>query len=248
MTNQQITTITFIEVKGWKAYRFITKFPLIRNELREIQGVEFVKLLGTGNKKGFGKLINFNTFVALITWKSEKDADNFFEESDSNPILEQYSKEIWTLYFKNIKSKGLWNTINPFRDFEAYKSGPIAVITRAQINFKSLFSFWKSVPKVSEQLEHQEGLIFATGIGEYPYFMQATFSLWDNVEAVQKYAYQNKFHQKAIIRTHKEDWYSEELFAHFLPYKGNGNWKNSVEIEDKIFRNNGNSLNHKLKL
>ncbi len=237
MASQQITTITFIEVKGWKAYRFISNFTIIRKKLNQIQGVEFVKLLGTGNKNGFGKLINFNTFVALITWKAEEDANKFFDESILNPVLEIYSKNTWTIFLKNIKSKGKWNKVSPFRDFESYQSGPIAVVTRAQINFKSLFSFWKSVPKVSEQLEHQKGLIFAIGIGEYPYFMQATFSLWDNIEAVKNYAYQNKFHQKAIIRTHKEDWYSEELFAHFSPFKVIGTWENANEIEERLFRN-----------
>jgi hypothetical protein len=230
MNQTQIATITLIEVKGWNAYLFLLKFPFIQNQLRKVKNIEFVKLLGTGSSNGFGKWINFTTFGFFAVWKTEKDANAFFEDHPLFSNIEHRSISVMTIFMKNIKAKGKWDNENPFLDFQPYQRGLIAVLTRAKIHWKSLWRFWEKVPKVSAELNHQEGLVFAIGLGEYPYLMQATFSIWKDLDAVKKYAYQNKFHQNAIHLTHKEKWYKEELFAQFIPYRSTGSWGNLESI------------------
>ena len=53
----------------------------------------------------------------------------------------------------------------------------------------------------------------------------ATFSLWKDFESVKQFAYKSKQHKEAIRRTRKNEWYKEELFARFQPYKSTGTWE-----------------------
>ena len=74
-------------------------------------------------------------------------------------------------------------------------------------------------------MDERDGSIFSIGIGEYPWFMQATFSLWEDEESMRKYAYKSKVHSEVIQKTRALGWYSEELFANFAPYKTVGSWQ-----------------------
>jgi len=70
-----------------------------------------------------------------------------------------------------------------------------------------------NVPGSSKGLENQPGLIFAKGVGELPLVEQATLSLWDNVQAVQTFAYKGKSHAPMVRKTRETGWYSEEMFV-----------------------------------
>jgi hypothetical protein len=69
-----------------------------------------------------------------------------------------------------------------------------------------------------------EGLIFTKGVGEIPLLQMATLSIWENLDALKKFAYNSPEHREAIKKTHQIDWYKEEMFARFQPYKSTGVW------------------------
>ena len=136
------------------------------------------------------------------------------------------STERLTLYMKNISAGGTWVGKTPFeKAADLDPTQPIAVITRATIKLNWLFRFWKYVPTSHETLAGNEGLIYTKGVGEVPIVQMATFSLWKDFESVKKFAYSSTQHQEAIRRTRKNNWYKEELFARFQPYKSIGTWE-----------------------
>jgi hypothetical protein len=98
------------------------------------------------------------------------------------------------------------------------------VLTRAKIRFRKLFSFWSKVGSVSHTLSNYDGLVLSIGIGEWPLIQQATLSLWKTQAEMMNYAYKNEKHKEVVLLTRKLNWYSEELFARFVPYKFNGTW------------------------
>jgi len=102
---------------------------------------------------------------------------------------------------------------------------PIAVITRARIKWKYLWAFWKDVPAASKSLEPFDARWTGKGIGEWPLIQQATFSIWENQEAMMDFAYRNPEHRKVIQKTRKLGWYSEEMFARFHPVGMEGSWR-----------------------
>jgi heme-degrading monooxygenase HmoA len=127
---------------------------------------------------------------------------------------------------KNISAGGTWVGKNPFvKGADLDPTQPVAVITRATIKWNWLFRFWKYVPTSQKPLEGNKGLIYTKGIGEVPIVQMATFSLWKDFEAVKEFAYNSEQHKEAIRKTRKNEWYSEELFSRFYPYKSSGTWQ-----------------------
>jgi heme-degrading monooxygenase HmoA len=67
-----------------------------------------------------------------------------------------------------------------------------------------------------------DGYLHSIGIGEAPFFRQATLSIWASMEKMKAFAYGSKEHADVIRKTRKEDWYSEELFARFKVISSSG--------------------------
>lgn len=235
--SQQITTISFFKFSSLrnKAWGF-KMMQLAKEDLAHVEGLTFYRLMGSGKGKGFNPLPDWSVYSLLQVWQSEEDAHTFFSASD---LIKQYAdrtEELFTLYMKTIQAKGTWVGQSPFeKGTDLDPNQPVAVITRATIKWNWLLRFWKYVPKSHEGLDGNEGLIYTKGVGEIPIVQMATFSLWKDFESVKQFAYKSKQHQEAIRLTHKNEWYSEELFARFHPYKSTGTWGGRILFN---FQNN----------
>ena len=195
-------------------------------DLSKVEGQSFYRLLGSGKGLGFNPLPDWSTYCLLQVWDSEAAANEFFSSSNIMQRYKNQSAELLTFYMKNISAGGTWVGKNPFeKAADLDPAQPIAVITRATIKLNWLLRFWKYVPTSHETLAGNEGLIYTKGVGEVPIVQMATFSLWKDFESVKKFAYSSTQHQEAIRRTRKNDWYKEELFARFQPYKSAGTWE-----------------------
>jgi heme-degrading monooxygenase HmoA len=222
----QITTISFFKYTSLRnKFWGLKMMQFAHKGLVNTKGLSFYRLLGSGKGKGFNPFPDWSVYCLLQVWESEEAAHTFFDSSD---LIKQYSErtdELFTLYMKNISAGGTWVGKNPFeKGADLDSARPIAIITRATIKWNWLIRFWKYVPTSQEPLDGNEGLIYTKGIGEIPIVQMATFSLWKNFESVKQFAYNSKQHQEAVRRTRKNDWYREELFARFKPYKSVGTW------------------------
>lgn len=189
------------------------------------KGQQFYKLMGSG-KHGFNPLPDWNVYGLLQVWENEEAANNFFKEAKAVQRFKLHTSEMWTVYMKNITAKGEWSGQNPFSKHpQLDEDNPlIAVITRATIKTSKLRTFWKYVPQSQSFLKDNPGLVFTKGIGEVPFTQMATFSIWKNINALKEFAYQHQAHLQAVIKTRELQWYKEELFSRFQPYKSIGTW------------------------
>lgn len=186
--------------------------------LQKVEGLQFYKLLGTGSGNGFSIWPDFSVYALFTKWRDQQDEKRF---QKSNPLWQEYlqkSTHQQSLPLLYVKSHGEWQQENPFSDCAAteIKEAPLCVLTRARIHTNRLRRFWRQVPHTSEQVNGMKGLLFKKGIGEWPLIEQATFSVWENLRAMQQFAYAGK-HQEVIKRVQQENWYKEELFAQFTP-------------------------------
>ncbi|HSF52815.1 MAG TPA: hypothetical protein VLA71_03635 [Algoriphagus sp.] len=221
----QITTFTLFRFEGINAFWIFGQMQKSIKDFKKVKGLEFFKLMGSGGKNGFSKMLNVNVYALLAVWESEQAAASYFEKSSHFLQFQSRATEFWTVYMNTCKVHGKWSGLNPFQTLQPYQSGPIAVITRARIKLRFLRKFWSYVPSVSKNMDDRDGSIFSIGIGEYPWLMQATFSLWEDEESMRNYAYRSKVHSEVIQKTRELGWYSEELFANFAPYKTVGSWE-----------------------
>jgi hypothetical protein len=198
------------------------------SSIRKTPGLIFYKLMGSGRDLGFSPFPDWGVYALLGVWETEQDATNFFKHSEIYQHYQKMSVEQWTVFMKPINTKGLWSGNNPFipsAELDASNS-LIAVITRATIRTSKLIKFWRYVPTSQKPIQKGcEGLIYTKGVGEAPLIQMATFSIWENIESLKKFAYQSLEHQQAIKKTHQHNWYKEEMFARFQPYQSIGSWE-----------------------
>lgn len=183
----------------------------------------FSKMLGSG-RKGFDVVPDFRQYTFLAHWENDKAAADFFASSHFQDYAAR-SSEHHTIKMQAMQTHGKWDGDEPFKASDnvgkAY-IGPVVVLTRAKINFTKLFDFWRHVPKAHASLSKSKGVLLALGIGENPITQQATISIWDSVESMKKFAYQQPGHKEIVKRTRQRGWYSEELFARFIPVAVDG--------------------------
>ncbi|MFB6341582.1 hypothetical protein ACE1ET_07660 [Saccharicrinis sp. FJH62] len=230
----QVTTLTILKFKGKEIFWMLPQMQLAKPALEQTKGLRFFKLLGSGRKGGFSVIPDFTTFAILCVWDNETFADTFFNHSDLFQQFKSHSKYAWTVFMHAANSRGSWSKQTPFTDFSETKAGIIAVITRATIKWNHVPRFWTKVPAVRHNLKQSQGLIFSIGIGEYPLFMQVTFSLWKDRSHMAQFAYRNEQHMKAVQMTRQHDWFREDLFANFTPFKTLGSWNGNDPLEEHL--------------
>jgi hypothetical protein len=222
----QITTVTFFKVDGisnkWWAF---SQMQLGHRKLKGSNGLLFYKLLGSGAKNGFSATPNFGTYALFLVWENEDKAQSFFNKNSFFNTYKKRSSELFTVYLNSAEAHGYWDGIQPFeKTAKLEMDKPIVVLTRASIRFKKLWSFWSKVGIVSQSLESYKGVMLSIGVGEWPLIQQATISIWKTQAEMLDYAYKNPKHREVVILTRKLNWYKEEMFARFVPYKFEGIW------------------------
>ena len=211
-----MTTISFFKYKKNKYWAF-TQMGLASSVLKNSPGILFFKLLGTGAGDGFSLFPDFSTYSILCVWDKESDALNFINKSDHSTSISQKAFSRKDFFLKTIKSHGKWDGKVPFTSSlqEVNKDNKIGILTRATLNRSRLLEFWKSVPKASRAIKEAKGVEWFKGVGEWPFIQQATFSVWDNIDSVKKFAYDKGTHSEIVRKTKQRNWYKEDLFARF---------------------------------
>lgn len=201
----------------------VARLAADRYRLRGYPGLTFAKLLGTGSGKTFAPQDADPRHWALLACWDAQQAAATFEHSRVLRNWDTAASERLRITMRPLASMGRWSGQQPFGaaaptasgSGEPGTDGPIAAITRARIRPSQLRAFWRAVPEVATELSQTDGLIWSKGIGEAPIGLQGTFSIWRDVPALRRFAYESPAHQKAITRTRETDWFSEELFARF---------------------------------
>lgn len=179
-------------------------------------GLETVKAMGTGSGNGFSIWPNFKRYAFFALWEDEKSANAYFAEAELPQWYKRHAVAHLHAKLIPVKAHGSWGGGQPLRTSpELANDGPLAVLTRATIRPSRLIEFWLNVPKVSRFMAGAEGAIHELGVGEYPLFMQATFSIWESKKALYAAAYKNTAHAEVVKKTRERNWYSEEMFAQF---------------------------------
>jgi hypothetical protein len=202
------------------------RVPLDRRALAAAAGLRFGRLLGTGDGRAMTTSADLHRWAVFATWDDADAARRFVDES--LPTRWADATERFDVVLRPLGGHGSWDGVdvlagaNP--DGAEPGGGPVAVLTRATVRWRSLPAFLRAVPPVDAHLQGIDGVLAAAGIGERPVGRQATFSLWRDVEAVERFAYRSAEHADVVRRTREEDWYGEELFARFTPLQWSGTW------------------------
>lgn len=228
----QITTVTLLRYRGiaHQAWIFtqMGRMPgfLLASPLAGTKGLRFSRLLGSGGGNGFGLQPNFGVYAFLGHWDDRAAAERFFSSHSWWQTNLRHCQEHLTCYLQPTMTHGEWGGEKPFLPLpEAYDPvRPVAVITRATIRTRKLPDFWRYVPQTSASIYEHPARLLSIGVGEYPVFMQATFSLWTSGKAMQEFAYRSDHHKEVVRLTRERNWYKEEMFTRFTVLDAQGTW------------------------
>lgn len=176
----------------------------------------FWKLMGCGKNAQVDLAPDFKHWAVLTTWENKADCDAFYNSSLVIKWFRLFGFEEFTTLLNPLSSHGLWSNKQPFiaNKYDAY-DGKIAVITRAAIRLGKVKEFRSNIKRAATAMRSSDGFLLSAGMGENPFFDQATFSIWQNAESMKNYAYKTFDHADVIKLTRQRKWYSEELFARF---------------------------------
>jgi hypothetical protein len=184
-----------------------------RRQARNIPGVTFAKLMGTGTGKTFTPSDSDLRQWAILFVADDLDV---VESSRFTKAWQKRAHKVEKLELNPVSSHGKWSRREPFAISPAPRTGgQVVAITRARLKWSQAIRFWRSIPPVVEDLHKADGLLFSIGIGEAPIGLQGTLSIWSSERALRDFSYKNAPHRRAIEDTAKYNWYSEELFARF---------------------------------
>ena len=187
-------------------------------------GLRFAKVLGSGRDAGFQPSPSWTHQGLFCTFDTEANADAFL--AGRSIILQGYrtqARELLTAKLRAYASRGRWSGSQPLSITQTAPSGPIASLTRASIRPSKARAFWQHAPASEVSLRAVQGCILSAGLGEMPLLRQATFTIWENEAAMERYA-RSGAHLNAIRDAYAGRYFSESMFARFVPYAINGTW------------------------
>lgn len=222
--------------------------------LRRAPDLLFYKLCGSGRNFASPLWPNWSVYGVISVWPDLPTAQRAtlvgreledLQIADSHPdadararanaalfaAYEARAAERLTLFLDPLWSKGRWAGDNPFgaeaapRDAAARDVGPLAVLTRATLRGRGLRPFWRSAPAVDAAIAADPSVRFKIGLGELPWRNQVTFSVWPDLAAMRRFAYQSPAHADAARSAFGEGWFEEDLFARFRLLGAHGSWR-----------------------
>jgi len=221
------------------------RLPLMMNKK-----ISFWKLLGCGKNGTFDIHPDWNHWAVLIVnseWSmgSEADSNNYKPQTINYKLIygrfinwwwKFFKCEVYSILLEPIEGHGSWDGKRIFGELSKQTNYEdiIAVLTRATIRLKRLRNFWRHVDGVASQMYNSSGFIMSLGIAEIPLIKQATFSVWENKEAMKTFAYKMQQHTEVIHKTREEHWYSEEMFIRFKPIASFGSLNGNDPLKGKL--------------
>jgi heme-degrading monooxygenase HmoA len=225
--NDQVVVLLLADIAegsrlwGWSR---IVKGP---QALQGVPGLLFSKVLGSGYEGGFGLRPSPSRQGLFGLFESLPTAQEFIQNSTVLQAYQERSSEFYCALLKTWSCRGSWDgqsldvcTAQPIK-------GPVAALTRASIRLGKAPEFWRHAPPSQSALSNAKGCQLAVGLGEAPFVRQATFSIWDSVSDMNAYA-RSGAHLEAIQAAVQNDYFSESMFARFVPLQVQGQWQGKV--------------------
>jgi heme-degrading monooxygenase HmoA len=212
---------SFHLVRHHRAIDAMTHLATARRLLRGVPGLTFWRVLGTGRGADTGPSADLRRTALFAVWDSAADLERFLA---ATPRAWAQAAERYDVRLRGIGGHGTWRGVAVLAGLEqGDDTGPIAVVTRADVRAAAWRRFRAAGPAVSRALQDAPGLLAVAGVGEVPVGRLGTFSVWRDVAAVTAFA-QSPHHADVVRRTRAERWYGEELFARFQPFGASGTW------------------------
>jgi hypothetical protein len=222
--SHRVASFHLLRERPWHAPVALARLGTDRLRLRNVPGLVFWRLLGTGRGDETARSIDPRRTALFAVWDHEAALERFLE----SPMVARRSAaadEAWHVGLRGVGGHGSWRGVDVLAGLEPGRSdGALAVVTRADVRLASWRPFGRAGRPVSDEVRAADGLLAVVGIGEAPVGRLGTFSLWRDMASMRSFATTMPAHRDVVRRTRADHWYGEELFARFEPYRSSGTW------------------------
>jgi spheroidene monooxygenase len=187
-------------------------------------GLRFARALGSGHHGGFGLRPGLDRGGLFALFDGDADAEAFLQRSPVVAAYRDHAAEFLSTTLRATSCRGSWAGMSIAVTARADPAAPVAALTRASIRPSRAWAFWRHAAPSQTALADAPGCRLAAGLGEAPLLRQATFSVWDDVAAMDAYARHGP-HQRAIAAAAREAYFSETMFVRFVPLSLTGRWQ-----------------------
>ncbi|MBU3603801.1 MULTISPECIES: spheroidene monooxygenase [unclassified Polynucleobacter] len=222
--NGQVALMVLVDIQLSKKISGILRLMFARLGLWRTPGLEFYKHMGSGKNGGFSIHPSGTHQALFCVFQDIASLEQFYQSSRLIRWYRAHAQDFFSVKLKAYSIKGQWSGFAPHITAEAPSAGPIVSITRASIKPLYCVPFWRKQPAAEISLEQSSGCIIAAGVGEAPFFRQATFTIWESQAAMDQYARQGA-HQNAIRASLSGHYFSESMFSRYIPFDADGSWK-----------------------
>lgn len=222
--SSQVALMVLVDIQSSAKISGILRLMFARLWLWSTPGLEFYKHMGSGRNGGFSIHPSGTHQALFCVFQDGASLDAFCQSSKLIRWYKEHAKDFFSVKLKAYSLKGQWSGFVPQITTDTPTSGPIVSITRASIKPLYCLPFWRKQPAAEASLQQSSGCIIAAGVGEAPFFRQATFTIWESQAAMDQYARQGA-HQRAISASLSGHYFSESMFSRYLPFDAQGSWK-----------------------
>jgi hypothetical protein len=201
----------------------LSRLMLGERALAKAPGLRFARVLGSGRGGGFGLAPGLDHQGLMCFFDDEDSARSFAEEAAPVCAYRDHACESLCALLRATSCRGAWGGASLAVTAQPQADAPMAALTRASIRLRHAARFWQHAPATHDGIARAEGCRLAVGLGEAPLLRQATFSLWDNAQAMDAYA-RSGAHLTAIQGAYQQGWFSESMFVRFAPIEISGEW------------------------
>jgi hypothetical protein len=223
-TAGSVVVVVLVDFKAASTLWGWSRLVMQRWPLRAIAGLKFSKVLGSGYDGGFGLRPSRTRQGLFLGFDTEAEARDFIAASPTLAAYRSHARELCVVLLRVCSCRGSWSGASLEVTAELPADGPVVSLTRASIRPSRARQFWRMQPASEVSLHAAPGVLMATGVGEAPLLRQATFTLWQNVAAMNAYA-RSGAHQEAIQAAYGGHYFSESMFARFVPIQIAGTWQ-----------------------
>jgi hypothetical protein len=174
-----------------------------------------VRLMGCGGGDGFSILPDLRAYCLMSSVPDDGDWERIrrtrLYRFVARPAIEQLH-----FHLRPMTGHGTWDGDPLFEYSRAKAEGePFVVLTHARVAPNRTYAFWSHVPAIRRHLVGAEGCAYHMGFGEGPLRTLATFSVWEDLEPMRRFAYRRSPHHDATRAARSEDWLTESMFVRF---------------------------------